>query len=165
MVFMIILIVIYALTWLIPPRSRWTQEARWRVALALGMAIAGLTHLLSPTPFIQHLPEWVPLRSAIVFVSGLVEIAFGAALLIRTAWRPWIGWALALYLVAVVPGNVYVAVSGIDVQGQPGGIYAWIRLLFQPLFVWLALWTTRALQQRPFTRWTTMGPAKRHSLR
>jgi hypothetical protein len=41
--------------------------------------------------------------------------------------------------------NIYVAVAGIDVQGQPDGIYAWIRLLFQPLFIWLALWTTGAL--------------------
>ena len=165
MVFLIVLVVMYSLTWLIPPRSRWTREARWRVALALGMSIAGLSHLLSPTPFIQHLPEWVPMRSSIVFVSGLVEIAFGVALLIRTEWQPLIGWALAVYLVAVFPGNIYVAVAGIDVQGQPDGIYAWIRLLFQPVFVWLALWTTGALKQPPFAqaRWTTPRLAKRHS--
>jgi len=145
MVFLIVLVVMYVVTWLIPPRSRWTQQARWRVALALGMAFAGISHLAMPTPFLQHLPEWAPMRSAVVFASGLVEIAFGVALLLRTSWRPRIGLALAAYLVAVFPANIYVAVAGIDVQGQPDGIYAWIRLLFQPLFVWLALWTTGAL--------------------
>jgi len=145
MVFLIVLVVMYLVTWLIPPRSRWTQQARWRVALALGMVFAGISHLVMPAPFLQHLPEWAPMRSAVVFASGLVEIAFGVALLLRTSWRPRIGLALAAYLVAVFPSNIYVAVAGIDVQGQPDGIYAWIRLLFQPLFVWLALWTTGAL--------------------
>ncbi|HUG85870.1 MAG TPA: hypothetical protein VMM13_15005 [Euzebya sp.] len=139
------IVVTYALTWLVPPRSRWTQKARWRVGLAIAMAIAGITHLASPTPFLQHLPLWVPLRSAVVVASGLVEIAFGVALLVRTSWRPTIGLALAAFLVAVFPANIYVAVAGIDVQGQPDGIYAWIRLLFQPLYVWLALWTTGGL--------------------
>lgn len=79
MVFLIVLVVMYVATWLIPPRSRWTQQARWRVALALGMAFAGISHLVMPTPFLQHLPEWAPMRSAVVFASGLVEIAFGVA--------------------------------------------------------------------------------------
>ena len=149
MIFMVVLLVMYALTWLVPPRARWTAAARWRVALALGMAFAGVSHLASPTPFVQHVPEWVPLRATVVFVSGLVEIAFGAVLLFaRPAWRPRIGLALAAYLVAVFPGNIYVAVAGIDVQGQPDGVYAWIRLLFQPLFVWLALWTNDAVTRR-----------------
>jgi uncharacterized membrane protein len=149
MLFLLVIVVMFAATWLIPPRSRWTATDRWRAALALGMVVAGVSHLVSPTPFLQHLPEWMPLRSPTVFVSGLVEIAFGIALLVRTRWRPMIGWALAAYLVAVFPGNIYVAVAGIDVQGQPDGIYAWIRLLFQPLFVWLALWTTGARAVRP----------------
>jgi hypothetical protein len=37
---------------------------------------------------------------------------------------------------------VYVAVAGIDVEGQPGGWYPWLRLPFQVLFVAWALWST-----------------------
>jgi uncharacterized membrane protein len=124
------------------------------------MAFAGISHLVMPTPFLQHLPEWAPMRSAVVFASGLVEIAFGVALLLRTSSRPRIGLALAAYLVAVFPGNIYVAAAGIDVQGQPDGIYAWIRLLFQPLFIWLALWTTGALG--PLTRHATPEVTAEH---
>lgn len=151
MLFMIILFVMYAVTWLIPPPSRWTLQGRWRVALALGLGFAGISHLVSPTPFLQHLPEWMPLRSAVVFGSGLVEIAFAVALLVRTSWRPRIGLALAAYLVAVFPGNIYVAVAGVEVDGQPGGIYPWLRLPLQALFIWLALWATKgsALRRPP----------------
>lgn len=143
MLFMIALVVGYGATWLIPPRSRWTPQKRWRYALAAGMVVFGALHLITPTPFLQHIPPWAPAREALVIVSGLIEIAFGVALVLPTTLRPWIGYALAAYLVAVFPGNIYVAVAGIDVAGQPDGAYPWIRLAFQPLFIWLAVWTTR----------------------
>ena len=125
-------------------RATWTVQERSRIALAVAMAVAGGSHLLNPLPFVQHLPTWVPERSLIVFVSGVVEIAFGAALFAPARWRPLVGAALAAYLVAVFPGNVYVAVGGVEVAGQPGGIYPWLRLPFQPAFIALALWSTGA---------------------
>jgi uncharacterized membrane protein len=142
MLFLGILVAAYAATWLVP-RLRGRTSDQWRYALAAGMAVAGLSHLLDPTPFIQHLPVWVPARELLVFLSGIAEIALGAALLAPPPYRRLAGFALAAYLVAVFPGNIYVAVAGVDVQGQPGGLYAWLRLPLQAVFVWLALWTTR----------------------
>lgn len=142
MLFLGLLLAAYGATWLVP-RLRGRTTDQWRFALAAAMAIAGLTHLLDPTPFIQHLPDWVPGREALVFLTGLVEIALAAALLIPPPHRRLAGLALAAYLVAVFPANVYVAVAGIDVEGQPDGLYAWLRLPLQVLFVWLAVWTTR----------------------
>ena len=141
MIFLLVLVVAYVLIRLVPVRGRWDERDRWRMALGGAMVFAGLSHLLMPTPFVQHVPPWLPAREAIVFVSGLVEIAFGPALwFTRGDARRWSGWALAAYFVAVFPGNIYVAVAGIDVQGQPDGLYAWLRLPLQVLFVWLALW-------------------------
>jgi uncharacterized membrane protein len=121
---------------------RGRTEDQWRYALAIAMAVAGLAHFLDPTPFIQHLPVWVPARELLVLVSGIIEVALGAALLAPPPYRRLVGLALALYLVGVFPANVYVAVAGVDVDGQPGGWYPWLRLPLQPLFVWLAVWTT-----------------------
>jgi uncharacterized membrane protein len=50
--------------------------------------------------------------------------------------------------VAVFPGNVYVAVAGIDVAGQPGGLYPWLRLPLQVVFISLALWSTGATSRQ-----------------
>lgn len=142
MVFLGVLLVMYALTWLLP--RRWAVGPdRWRLAMAGAMVVAGVSHLLSPTPFVQHLPEWVPQREAIVLVSGLVEVGFGAALLLPMPHRRVAGLLLGAFLVVVFPANVYVAIAGVEVDGQPGGIYPWLRLAFQPLFVWLAVWSTR----------------------
>ena len=39
--------------------------------------------------------------------------------------------------------------AAVDVDGQPGGPYPWIRLPFQALFVAWALWSTRAEARQP----------------
>jgi uncharacterized membrane protein len=117
------------------------EAARWGMAIAL--AFAGASHLFLATPFIQHLPTWVPLRPEIVLVSGLMEIALGTALLLPPPTRRRVGVALALYFLAVFPGNVYVAVFDVEVDGQPGGAYPWVRLPLQLLFIAWAVWSTR----------------------
>lgn len=137
-----VILAAYAATWLVP-RLRGRTTDQWRYALAAGMTVAGLGHLLDPTPFIQHIPPWVPAREPLVVLSGLAEIALAAALLTPQPHRRLAGLALAAFLVAVFPANVYVAVAGVDVNGQPGGLYPWLRLPFQAVFIWLALWTTR----------------------
>lgn len=143
MLFLAVLVVAYGVLWPLTLR-RWSARRRARYALAVGMVVAGVAHLATPTPFVQHLPPWVPERLLVVYASGVVEIGLGAALAFGGRYVPLVGAALALYLVAVFPGNVYVAVAGVDVDGQPGGPYPWLRLLLQPLFVWLAIWTSAA---------------------
>ena len=129
-------------------RRRRQPRDQVRLALAIAMASAGAAHFAFPTPFVQHLPGWVPGRLELVWISGAAEIALGAALLGREGWRRVAGLALAGYLLAVFPANVYVAVAGVDVVGQPGGIYPWVRLPLQFLFVWLAVWSTSRPQPR-----------------
>ncbi len=148
MLFLVVLFVAYAVLWPFTRRSM-TVRSRWRSALAIGMSVAGVAHFVTPLPFIQHLPDVIPMREAVIYASGTVEIALGLVLLGVSRWRPITGLVLAAYLVAVFPGNLYVAVAGVAVDGQPGGIYPWLRLPFQALFIWLALWSTDALTVVP----------------
>ena len=124
-------------------RHRFSPRGAARLGMAIAMAFAGASHLFLAMPFIQHLPTWVPLRAEIVLISGLVEIALAVALLLPPRTRRRAGVALALYLVAVFPGNVYVALFDVEVDGQPGGAYPWVRLPLQLLFIAWALWSTR----------------------
>jgi hypothetical protein len=69
-------------------RRRFSTRTAARIGMALAMAFAGISHLLMPTPFVQHLPGWVPLREELVLLTGLLEIALGLALLLRQpSWR------------------------------------------------------------------------------
>ena len=143
-----IFLVVLALATLVAALVLWPSSGRRsarraaRLGMATAMVFAGVAHWLMPTPFVQHLPPWVPAAEALVLATGVVEIGLGGALLCRQPWRRRAGLALAAYLVAVFPANVYVAVAGIEVEGQPGGWYPWFRLPFQVLFVAWALWCT-----------------------
>jgi uncharacterized membrane protein len=143
MIFLLVLAVATTVSLLLPTRSGPRRPRRAaRLGLAAAMVVAGIAHWAAPTPFLQHLPPWAPVPEALILVSGGVEIALGAALLLGPPWRRRAGLALAAYLLAVFPANVYVAVAGIDVDGQPGGAYPWLRLPLQALFIAWALWST-----------------------
>lgn len=170
MLFLIVLALATAGIALVRRREPFAVHAR--LGLAIAMAFAGAAHLLMPEPFVQHLPQWVPERHALIYSSGLVEIGLGVALVWPARWRQLAGLALAAYLVAVFPANVYVAVEGVEVDGQPGGVYPWLRLPFQALFVWLTLWSTgatallrsRITSERPFRNTSTTAPATKGNL-
>ena len=156
MLFLIVLVLATGAVALIARRQPFAVHVR--LGLAIAMAFAGAAHLFMPTPFVQHLPGWVPERHGLIYVSGVAEIALGVALVWPGRWRQLAGLALAAYLLAVFPANIYVAVEAVEVDGQPGGVYPWLRLPFQALFVWLALWSTDAtglIRSVAETRWNS----------
>ena len=120
MQFLTILIPSTAIAWSsVAAAAEWRDHARR--GLAAAMVVAGASHFARSEQFVQHLPGWVPAREALVFITGAVEIALGAALFFSGGHRVTIGRLLAAYLVAVFPANIYVAVADVDVTGQAGG--------------------------------------------
>ena len=143
MLFLTVLVAGTAVAWVFG-RRRSTRQDHLRRGFGAAMIVAGLSHLARPEPFLQHLPDWMPWPDATVAVTGVLEMALGALMYGPRRFRDRVGLALAAYLVAVFPANVYVAMEGIDVQGQPDGPYPWLRLPLQAVFVFLAWWSTRA---------------------
>lgn len=115
-----------------------------RVLLAAFMVVAGVSHFVAHEQFLNQIPTWMPARSVVVWVSGIIEVALGTALVALPRHRRQVGWALAGFLVLVFPGNVYQAVAGIDAFTLTTDTARWVRLLFQPALVALALWSTGA---------------------
>jgi uncharacterized membrane protein len=113
-----------------------------RRLLALFYGVAGIIHLRSPDGFLAITPAWVPWPEAVVLITGLCEIAGAVALAFVPRLRRAAGIALAAYAVCVFPANINHAMNGIAVGGtQMSWWYHGPRLLFQPVFVWWALWT------------------------
>ena len=109
--------------------------------------VAGILHFLVPGVYVQIVPPVFPAPSALVYLSGLAEIAVGIALLIPRT-RRYAAWATIALLVAVFPANVYMATSGVVVEGIPGGgdpsaLVRWGRLPLQAVLVLWAFWYTR----------------------
>jgi uncharacterized membrane protein len=148
MQFVAILFTATAVAWFFGRRTGgWRDHARR--GLAAAMIVAGLSHFARVDPFVQHLPDWVPAREALVYLTGAVEVALGVALMRSTRHRARVGRVVSAYLVAVFPANIYVAVAHVDVSGQPGGLQAWLRLPLQVLFVAWALVSTTPSAARP----------------
>lgn len=124
------------------------QLLRNATQLLLGAALtyAGTTHLTtSRQEFQAQVPSWVPLSADfVVIASGVVEIALGLSLLVLWRYRTQIGWITAAFFIAIFPGNISQYVNGIDAFGLDTDRARAIRLLFQPLLVIWALWSTGA---------------------
>jgi uncharacterized membrane protein len=109
------------------------------------MVFAGITHFVATDSFFGQLPQWVPARSAVIRVSGAMEIALGLALaLAPRRRRPAVGWALAVLFVLVFPANVYQAIAGTSAFGLDSDAARWGRLPFQPVLIAWALWASGA---------------------
>lgn len=118
--------------------------ARWLLGAAL--VFTGTAHLtFAREAFVAQVPSWLPLPVDVTVVaSGVVEIALGLALLVLRRWRVAVGWIVAAFFVAIFPGNVEQFVRGTDAFGLDTDLARGIRLLFQPLLVIWALWSTGA---------------------
>ena len=77
----------------------------------------------------------------VVVASGVVEILLGFALLSR-AFAPIAGVLAAAFFIAIFPGNISQFITGTDAFGLNSDLARFIRLLFQPLLVVWALWST-----------------------
>ena len=142
MQFVAILVASTAFAWFFGRRrGGWRDHARR--GLAAAMIVAGITHFARVEPFVQHLPDWIPAGEALVDLTGVVEVALGVALMRSTRHRATVGRLVAVYLIAVFPANIYVAVADVNVTGQPGGLQAWLRLPLQMLFIAWALMSTK----------------------
>jgi uncharacterized membrane protein len=128
-------------------RSRSTTAQHLvRVLLGAALVIAGLAHLTwARSEFLAQVPGWVPLDADLVVVlSGVVEIALGGALVLLTRYREALGWVAAAFFLAVFPGNISQFVDGDAAFGLDSDAARAVRLVFQPVLIVLALWSTGA---------------------
>jgi len=100
--------------------------------------------------FQAQVPPWLPLSPDLVVVaSGVVEVVLGVALLVvgrrrDVRARALLGWLVAGLFVVVFPGNVSQLITRTDAFGLDTDLARAVRLLFQPLLVVWALWSTGA---------------------
>jgi len=117
-----------------------------RVVMGSFLVLAGISHLtFARQEFTAQVPTWVPLpEDTVVLASGVAEITLGAALVALPSRKVTVGWLAAAFFVAIFPGNISQLVTHTDAFGLTSDRARAIRLLFQPLLVIGALWSTGA---------------------
>jgi len=111
------------------------------LALAGLFTASGLVHLVRPQLFESIMPRSIPARHhrALVYLSGIAELACAAGLVRRTRWASAASTAV---LVAVFPANVQMALdagSGRHPGAMDSPAVAWGRLPLQFPMIWAAL--------------------------
>jgi uncharacterized membrane protein len=116
-----------------------------QLALLAGFfAVGGAAHFIFPTAYVAIMPPWLPQPILLVYISGVLEIAGGIAVLsprLRTA----AGWGLIALSLAVLPANVQMLLDahrdhssrfwqGLLMLRLPlqFALIAWIRMLTRP---------------------------------
>ncbi|MBL4635217.1 MAG: DoxX family protein [Kofleriaceae bacterium] len=116
-----------------------------RILIALVMTAIGLSHFVSPDPFVRIVPHFLPWPLALVYISGACEIAGGIGLLPRRT-RKLASWGLIALYLAVFPANINMAIHNIQLsEGGQIPVWAmWARLPMQALFIALVWWLGRS---------------------
>ncbi len=115
---------------------------------------AGVVHFVIPEKYSDIMPPWLPYPLAMVYLSGLLEIAGGIGVLVP-ALRKAAGIGLIALLIAVFPANVQMLANAISAGESTLYItLLFLRLPLQPLMiVWIyrAAVRTRVAPQVPRT--------------
>lgn len=128
-----------------------------RLLLAAFLAFAGIGHLVNPESFAAQVPPWFPAPEATILVSGVIELVLAAALVLAPQrHRPLVGWVVAGFFVVIFPGNISQFVTGTDAFGLDSDLARAVRLLFQPVLIAWALWSTGA-----WSDWRSRRAARR----
>ena len=115
---------------------------RW--VLTVLMVGAGLGHFLVPHAYAATIPAALPAHLALVYASGVAEIAGGLGLVLPST-RRLAAWGLVALLVAVFPANVSMALHHLPLGTHAVPAWTlWARLPLQAVLVAWAWWYTRA---------------------
>lgn len=112
-----------------------------RIALGVAFLVASTLHFTSDVE-LKIIPPFLPWRRAALYITGACEILGGIGLFIPRFQRA-AAWGLVALLIAIFPANVYHAIKDVQLGDFLNTrIYHWIRLPFQGVFIWWALWCT-----------------------
>jgi uncharacterized membrane protein len=109
-----------------------------RIALSIMLIFTAIGHFLYTEGMAMMLPDFFPFKEEVVILTGLIEIAAAAGLLLHKTYRIT-SWLLIILFIAVLPANIYAAVQQVSYQKAnyqgPGAGYLWFRIPLQLLFI------------------------------
>lgn len=114
--------------------------AKW--ALGLFFAAAGANHFIAPEWYLRIMPPFLPWHRPLVYLSGVLEMALGLALLSPRLERK-AAWGLAALLLGIFPANIHMALNPEAYPAFKPAIL-WLRLPLQFVLIGLVLWSVQS---------------------
>jgi uncharacterized membrane protein len=121
-----------------------STSSPWHLYLFSALFIlAGVYHFIKPRAFMRIMPRYLPNHLALVYLSGLAEIALGILLLVAST-RNSAAWGIVIMLFSFFPIHWYM------IQNEKAGMgiakpLLYFRLLLQfALIYWAYSYTITA---------------------
>ena len=136
----IILLAAFAISLVIT--KLFTGEVDYPLSGKIGMSVmlvfTSMAHFIYTKGMVMMMPGLIPYKKGLVYLTGLIEIAAAAGLLIFPLSRIT-AWLLILFFVLVLPANIRAAVGNVNYQkGDSNGSgvrYLWFRIPLQLFFI------------------------------
>ncbi|MCP3029330.1 hypothetical protein [Halobacillus sp. A5] len=107
---------------------------------AIALFLAGVAHFVYDEGFAVMIPDFLPYQLELVYITAIMEWMLSLFLIFPQTRRA-AGIATAIFLLAVLPANIYAAIIGAPApwSDEPNLILLWLRPLLQPLLIWWVL--------------------------
>lgn len=117
------------------------------IAMCVMLLFTAIGHFKFKTSIAAMIPLFIPKKVEIVLFTGVLEILFAVGLGIEST-RWYTGIALIIFLLAILPANIYAAKHRINYENLhkpgPGIKYLWFRIPFQFfLIAWVWYFSVR----------------------
>lgn len=112
-----------------------------RISLSAMLVFTAVGHFAFNKGMTLMIPDFIPFKAALIYLTGIIEILFAMALFFP-AYRITAGWLIIVFLLLLLPFNIYSSIKHIDYQKATfdgtGIQYLWFRIPLQIVFI---LWT------------------------
>ncbi len=109
-----------------------------RIAISVMLLIIGTGHFIFTRGVAMMLPEFVPFKVPLIYLTGVIEFAAAAGLHLPR-FRKTTAWLLIVYFILILPANIYAASIHLNEQtgtldgSGPGSL--WYRIPLQAIFI------------------------------
>ncbi|WP_026461210.1 DoxX family protein [Adhaeribacter aquaticus] len=109
-----------------------------RIAMSIMLCFTAIGHFTFTKGMSMMIPQFIPFKTNLVYLTGIFEILLAIGLLIPKL-KVISGWTLIVFLVLILPANVYASINNVDYQkgtfNGNGLSYLWLRIPLQFLFI------------------------------
>ena len=109
-----------------------------RIAMSAMLVFSAIGHFAFTRGMSLMVPGFIPFKTEIVYLTGIIEILFAVGLFIPD-YRIFTAWALIIFLVLMLPANIYASIKRVDYEKGTydgnGVSYLWFRIPLQILFI------------------------------
>lgn len=112
-----------------------------RIAMTLMLIFTAIGHFVFTKGMAMMIPKFIPFKISLIYITGIFEIIIAIGLLFENL-KTTFGWTLIIFLVLMLPANIYAALNNVSYQeatyNGSGISYLWFRIPLQLLFI---IWT------------------------